>query len=65
MSDKQSSCEKGCSPSKCQGKERCEIKGGGQEMAAIIAIKCGKSMVTALIERFYGPSSGVVSATSQ
>ena len=32
---KQQAVKKGVAP-KCQGEKRCEIKGGGQEMAVII-----------------------------
>ena len=33
---KQPSCEKGCSLQISQGEKRCEIKGGGQEMAVMV-----------------------------
>ena len=33
---KTASCEKKGAAPKCQGEKRCEIKGGGQEMAVII-----------------------------
>ena len=33
---KQPSCEKRCVAPKSQGEKRCEIEGGGQEMAVII-----------------------------
>ena len=33
---KQPSCKKRVQPPKNQGEERCEIKGGGQEMAVMV-----------------------------
>jgi len=33
---KQSSCKKGCGPKKCHCEKRCEIQGGGQEMAVMV-----------------------------
>ena len=33
---KQPSCKKGCGLQKSQGEKRCEIKGGGQEMAVMV-----------------------------
>ena len=33
---KQSSCKKECGPQKGYGEKRCEIQGGGQEMAVIV-----------------------------
>ena len=33
---KQPSCKKGCGIQKSLGEKRCEIKGGGQEMAVMI-----------------------------
>ena len=33
---KQPSCKKECDPQKCYGERRCEIQGGGQEMAVMV-----------------------------
>ena len=33
---KQPSCKKRCSPQKGHGEKRCEIQGGGQEMAVMV-----------------------------
>ena len=33
---KQPSCKKRCGPHKGQGEKRCEIQGGGQEMAVMV-----------------------------
>ena len=35
-SPKQPSCKKECSPQKGYGEKRCEIQGGGQEMAVMV-----------------------------
>ena len=33
---KQPNCKKRCGPQKCHGEKRCEIQGGGQEMAVMV-----------------------------
>ena len=47
---------KKCAAPKCQGDKRCEIKGGGQEMAVIVASSMAKNLImTIQVNLVQGP----------